>query len=70
MIRFLHKLWLRAELHHITDAIADELERERNHARTMRNLYAIRAGLLWRIKGGPDAHSGLTAWPRERGAPK
>jgi hypothetical protein len=66
MIRALLRVWQRVELKHVEDAIADELDRERNHARRMRNLQAIRADLMWSIRGGPSAHSGLIAWPRER----
>lgn len=68
MIRALVRLWRQIELRHIDDAIADEVDRERNHARTMRNLYAIRAGLLWQINGKPVTHSAVGVWPRERKA--
>ena len=66
IFRTIIKAWQRIELKHINDAIADELDRERNHARTIRHLQMMRADLLWHLRSGVHTHSGLAVWPKER----
>lgn len=49
LLRPFYRLWLKAELHHILDAIADEEDRQRRYPQTMRSWHALAAEYRHRL---------------------
>ena len=62
----LSRLWYRLELHHIEDAIADEMERERKHGRTLAMLYREAARLRCLMNDTGNTGTVKSLWPKDQ----